>query len=142
MTRFITLLLVSAPLLASAQWLNFQSVKVEYDALGNRIVRKLYDPNELENKRSQYGEDQSLRGDGISAFPNPAASEATLQLDAPDSQTVAITIYNATGQRVGTSAMLPGTVKTTLDLSRLAPGMYHVQAVTDSRKRTLTLIHE
>lgn len=126
---------------AQAQWIDYQSIKIEHDARGNRIIRKLYDPFEEENKRA--AEDQNLlQGDGITAFPNPAGNEVTLQLHATDSQTADIFIYNATGQRVASSVLLPGTTMTTLDLRDLPPGMYHLHAITGNRKRSITIIHQ
>lgn len=143
MTRYTMHLLVflCCVTTAQAQWIDYQTIKIEYDARGNRIIRKLYDPFEEQNKRSTR-ELQAAQGDGIEAFPNPAGSEVWLRLAAADSQCVEIIVYNTTGQRVAAAALMPGTTTKTLDLRSLPPGIYHVQAATENRKRSLTIIHQ
>src|SRR5262245_56126121 len=113
MKPYYMILLLLLPSLAMAQMEPFQSIKLKYHVAGNRIVRKPYDPDEMENKRSQEQQELSAYGDGITAYPNPAAHEVTVQLTEPDSHATTIIIYNTMGQRVASTIMLPGTSKAT-----------------------------
>lgn len=142
MTRHQILLLIFLFSITTArsQWISFQSVKIEYDSRGNRILRKLYDPGEIETKRSDN--EQVISGNGIVAFPNPAGKEVTLQLNQADSQTVSLLVYNATGQQVYSTTLLSGNRMATINLQYLPAGIYHIHAITASYRRSINIIHE
>lgn len=125
---------------AQSQWISFQSIKIEYDARGNRILRKLYDPGEIETKRSDS--EQVIASNGMTAFPNPAGKEVTIQLNQVDSHTVSLIVYNATGQQVSSTTLLPGNRMATIELQHLPAGIYHIHAITASHRRSINIIHE
>jgi hypothetical protein len=71
----------------------------------------------------------------LTLFPNPAGNSITVELTLPAGQ-VQLRVVDASGQIIQSQSLQStgSTFSTTLDLSRLAPGMYFIQAGTQMER--------
>lgn len=140
--KLFSLLMLLLPLLGMAQMIPNQSVEVEYDARGNRVVRKLWNPQTPGSKR---GDDQpSVDANGsLAAWPNPASNELNVAFALADSAIAQVQLVNSMGQVLQQRIMAQG-APTTLDLTGLPAGIYQLIAFAADRpeqRNTLTIIH-
>ena len=110
--------------LAMGQMIPNQSIKVEYDSRGNRVVRKLWNPQTPGNKR---GDEAVIAEEhGLVAYPNPAEDWLALRSAAPDSASRQVVVINGMGQVVQEQFWAEGQPELRIELHGLATGLYQV----------------
>jgi len=76
----------------------------------------------------------------LHSYPNPVSGTLTLEWEAQD--IALVTLYNAMGQQVVEEKIAPNSRKHLLNLSGLAPGLYHLHLRMDQGHMTQTIIKE
>lgn len=76
----------------------------------------------------------------LHSYPNPVSGTLTLEWEAQD--IALVTLYNAMGQQVVKEKIAPNSRKHPLNLSGLAPGLYHLHLRTAKGHMTQTIIKE
>ena len=84
--------------------------------------------------------DLRFTGDQVMIYPNPAQNQVHLRITSDNTGTMRVNIYNELGAIVQASEIDKGQayIDQTLDVSRLARGMYIVQIVIGDKKRLNT----
>ena len=123
-----------------------------YDAVGNRVVRKVVDLSNSSSSSSssspkqksmdnatENGEDEDFLVDNLGditlkVFPNPTTSMVNIQIENVDviHQGI-INVYNAAGTQLGTQTIT--SLNASIDLSIYPPGIYLVN-ITINKKET------
>jgi hypothetical protein len=75
----------------------------------------------------------------LTMAPNPAIDQVTIQRDDPTTGAW-IVVYSTTGIKVASYEVPAGEDELTVDVSGLAQGLYFVEYVNSSGKRTLRLV--
>jgi hypothetical protein len=141
-----------------------------YDAAGNRTLRETPEiefeeeppPPEEEEEESEEAEEETagallstsrvatakssrpytedINGLKLRLYPNPAVSSVTVELDQEpqDASRSSLTLYSSTGLQLLTQPYLNKV--NTVDVSRLAPGMYVMQLRVDGKTIPFKLI--
>ena len=127
---------------ATAQMIPNQSIRMEYDARGNRVVRKPWTSGGATSKRDDGREVLTPAASGFSIYPNPTTDRTTVELSEADSNLVQVRLYDALGQLLHWEAMPPGQTTITLNLEGRPAGLFKVVLIRQKNTETLTLIHE
>lgn len=92
------------------------------------------------------GEQTEAFASELSVAPNPSSTRSAVRLEVSETQTVAVTVYDATGRRVAVLhdgvAVAGQTLELTLDTASLPSGVYVVRALSgaDALSQRVTVI--
>ncbi|MEZ4685555.1 MAG: T9SS type A sorting domain-containing protein [Bacteroidia bacterium] len=78
----------------------------------------------------------------ISAYPNPASQFVTLVLGTNKAQNASIAMYDSQGKKVYSSKQIlqEGETAVRLNVSEMAPGLYHIKVHTEQGEYKTTSI--
>ena len=135
--QWLLLAVLLTPLATLGQMIPHQSVNIEYDGAGNRIVRKLWNPQNPSNKTG----DTHVTGSGTKVFPNPASGALFVQRAIADSTRAEVWLINAMGQPIDRQWIRPYETQVQFHLERLPQGLYQVLLRQGQRTETVHIIH-
>lgn len=102
-----------------------------------------YDPR-IAQKKGRFVESDIISSSSLTAFPNPTTGQLTLRFELEESAPVNITIFDLMGAPVlpvhNQTDMQAGSHEVSVDMSRLAAGMYHVVMEASGKKQTVKVV--
>lgn len=123
-----------------AQMIPFQSVEITYDARGNRIMRKLFDPNATQTKKGD-AINTIEESEIVLVYPNPANETVTVEFNEADSNSTRLDLYDMTGRVLIQSTIRAGEIRQTISVKNLRPGMYQIVIRRISSTKTVSFVH-
>ena len=117
-----------------------QSVQVEYDTRGNRIVREPWTSGGWGTKRAETLELQA--SNSMAVFPNPAQDQLNIQLEEGLDEAASLELINGIGELVQTHRLAEGQQRVELDLSGLPAGVFHVVLNRGDQRDAIRIIHQ